>query len=465
MTRLATPALYAGAAVLVLVLTVLTMAAPNLALIAVVCAIAVVLAFKPLGRLAIFAGGIIALFQSSSIPGSARAAFLVVAIALAVPALRSTMRGARERGINLSRFIAPSAILAVLVAISTVSLLWSPRSLDDWTRDATTYVLIILAPVFGLDAALHAKRRSIEALVVIVGFVGAFSYLVAWLSRRGYGILGLEQFALASSLLVIPSIAMCLVYCYRPGGQRWVWGLMGMVQIGMLASAGGRSALIYLAALILAFVLLGGFIGSWWRGFTTIAVTAAVAGWIVISLTGSLGLQDFLTGRYDWFADASFTTVQTDLSGQARLRAIGYMLDGFTQAPLLGNGLGVNYTNVTLNVVTAGTYSLDTPLTALAKFGIIGTALLVMSVALFIRAAGTVAPAGNVRRTAGVFLAANVFTWLAMLLNGLPTEQKGFAVQIALVAAITTVWAVTASVPLANQVARQGQMELASVAG
>lgn len=439
--RLSRTALYVFAALAVVLATYLTVQAPEWALVAALATVGMGIATTAIGRGLIFVSGIMLLFQSATVPQSVRALFLAAVAVLALPSLLSIARKTTQLDLNLRRFVAPGILMAGVIVLGSITLFFSPRPVDDWLRDSTTYVLILLAPIYGLDLALGARRRSIEVLTLVVGFLGAFSFLVTWLNRRGFGILGLEQFALASSLAAIPSIALCLVYFYGSGQRRWLWGLAGLVQAGMLVGTGGRSGVIYISAALAVFFLFGGMIGKWLSRTVALVGVGAVAAIGLIAAGSALGILEFLTGRYDWFADASLQAVAADGSGQDRLFAFGVMGQYFSEAPLIGNGLGTTYPSVVTGQVTAGTYGLDTPLTAFAKFGIVGAVLLALSLILLVRASGTVGTTGTQpSRERWMFLAANAVVWAAMLPGGLPTEQKGFAISACLIVALCAAW-------------------------
>lgn len=414
--------------------------------LAILLAIAVAWLFtKPVGRLILFAGGTMAIFQSVVLGPSVRTGFLVVALLGAGVALQSisTMDNAATRRLRLGRLTKPIVGLLATVVITLPLMATTGVSPVDWARDATTYLLIVVGPIYGVDAGLHGTRRQVEALTALVGVVGAFAFLVAWLDRRGYGLAGLSQFALASSVLVIPSICMCLALYLRQRTHQPGWLVLGLTQIAMLVMTGGRSSVIYCGAIVTVFVVAGGGCGSR-RALRALGILLAtvVAAAAALAISSQVVGSNFLIGRYDWFANPSFASVQSDLSGQMRLRAYSILAGSWSEAPLFGKGLGFSYPAVVTGTATPGTYTLDSPLILLSKFGIIGAFVLLTSLAAMVVVLRRLPCAGSTAQqlVRGLTLGL-VAAWLAILPGGAPTESKGFGVGLGLLVALCVAWA------------------------
>jgi hypothetical protein len=436
-------ALFVGfGAVIVVACTGLAVLAPMGLVALLTGVVGVVLVTKPTGRLLIFIAGAMVLFQSTTFGPTERSAFMVVAVAGSIPAAFSARRAAGRRGVNLQAFLLPTLLLLLLISYTLLAFRPSEVSVSSWVRDATTYFLFVVGPIYGLDAAMHASRKTIQFITVAVAFVGAFSFMAAWLSRRGYALGGISQFALASSMVVLPAIVLALVFFYQGGPKRWRWALVAVIPSAMLIATGGRSAVIYLGAAFLVFFVFGPKLGGGAKRNIGLLAIATAAGYLTVSLSDKLVGESFLTGRLDWFSNASFDAVQSDLSGQARLRAYGYMWEAFTAHPLLGNGFGKSYPSVNTGMVVDGTYTLDTPTVYLAKFGLLGTVLMIAVIAAYVRAIASLSSKGSPQRKDTFFLVVGVMAiWVAQLPGGAPTEQKGFGIGMALIVALAAAWA------------------------
>jgi hypothetical protein len=99
---------------------------------------------------------------------------------------------------------------------------------------------------------------------------------------------------------------------------------------------------------------------------------------------------------------------------------------------LVGRGLGYTFPSVTTGNVNVGIYTLDTPVVALAKFGIIGTLMILVSVSIIWLTLRTASKNDKVARS---FLVTLSFVVLVLLPNGFPIENRGFDLLVCLAVA------------------------------
>jgi len=397
----------------------------------------------PLIRALVVCVSYLVLFQNSAIPAAMKNAFVALVIVLGISAAQSVSRRLSlvdpsvRRDAN--RILLAALLITVYLFLQLATLVWSPVPLDDWIRDALNYALIPAMLAIGLDLGLAASRRQTMFLTIGIGFAGALSFAGGWLSRRGAEDSVLGQVGLASSFVSFAGICICLAWYFSHPKAKILFFIVGLAQLGILLLGGGRSTLLYAVALV-AFVILANSLALGTRMFRGL-IAVAIAGTglqIVVALSSSLG-GGVAANRFDWFERLftyGSTVVSTDGSAIARSRAYQWSLDIWSEHVLFGRGLGHWLPSVTTGEPTAGTYTLDTPFIALAKFGIVGTVVLVVAISIAftgLHGRGAMDPASRTRR---LFVASVAFLCVFLLPNGFPLENRGFPLMMLLTAAV-----------------------------
>lgn len=391
------------------------------------------------GRLLMLCFGVLVMFGSSAFSAPVRSLFTAMLFIGLPLAVLSVLRRARNTGIDVRKYMIPVLFLFGLLFLSLFVAAYYTTDLMMWIRDATTFVLIPLGVVYGLDAGLSVRSATLQRIFVLVGLVGGLGYLLTWLGFRGQLQIAGGVPLLSSSMLVVPVICMCLaLYFTSSSHRRYVWAAIAAILVLLLAGAGGRSALLYLGAALLVAVAVA---MRARRGLPRLAilliVTAIVASGFYRIYAFFVGPQ-FLSRRFDWFAAVSWEAITEDASGQDRVRAYSIMWNSFLERPLLGNGFGYNYPSVSAAGIEL--FTLDTPLVYLAKFGVLGTTMVFLSIAGVVSATVKQAKYNPHRLRVVLMIVSTVAAWIAILPSGAPTEQKGFGVGLAVLVAMSVAW-------------------------
>lgn len=424
----------AGAVVLTVLVSGLGAQTPRLLLTALITAALLALATHPGGRLLLFVGTGMTVFQSSALGNWSRTAFVVLAVLGAVPiAVRLHREGA------LDRFREPVLLLAALLALCSVQAVLSNAGLIAAARDGTTYTLTMVAPIYGLDAGRRCSPRYLQALLTLVGLVGALAYLATWTGNRGQD-LGFGSFALASSLLVMPSICMCLTLYYRSLRRPAMWAILALVQASILLLTGGRTLVVAVSVVFLYYLVLSAGPARW-RKSVLLILLAVAAGYAALLASSSFLHSNFLTSRYGFFSHVSVTSTVNDPSGATRVRAYSIAHQAWLAHPILGQGLGYSYPSPEVGKGSEANYTLDTPLLLLSKFGLVGSAILVVVLLLLARAllAGSAAEGGLAGQVKPLVVGV-LLVWMVLVPSGIVLEQKGYSLALALLVAVTTSW-------------------------
>lgn len=421
-------AIWLGTAVAVCgMVAVLVLGGPNAVPfvgIATVGLAAALLAFvSPYFRLLAFVGGALTVMQSDTL-AAAKPAYLVFVLVAAVfgmfaaaklsDGVRAAFRPAFRGAWILLAFV-------VAVAVGTVVAGEDPSRV---VRDATTYVMIGAAPFVAADACRVGSLRRARTTVGVFVLVGAAGFAAFWLNARGVGALQIDRFVMFS--LALTASGFSLGTAYGLVRRNLLWLGIGVACLLAVLVTGTRTGLVLLIG-------VAAMLGRRRKGLVSApglivgagAVAAGVA-LVLPSVASSLSLSTFLDQRVASLANVFANGVSVDQSGLLRQRALQITLDTWSANPLFGVGFGHAFPNPS-PLLPPADFQLDSAALVLAKFGIVGTAVLVVAAVMMFAAARRFAPAATypAARSFGLICVALAFL-------GWPMEDKGFALSICL---------------------------------
>jgi hypothetical protein len=266
-----------------------------------------------------------------------------------------------------------------LVALAAVSLAVAHHNgtplVGGWLRDVAPYLLLASVPIFALDAQASLSKRGLIRLLVSAGTAGTLAFAIAWLDRRGIAHLYASSIGLASYFLpaALFSYGMSAVLQAR----RTKWLFLSAMVLALLLITGTRLNLVLLAApLAIAFGAR--------RYRATRALRLAFLGPVALALTLGLGIVAFRLSNADEQQLAGRITVLestgslTDQSYVERLRQGRAAWRVFESNPVLGAGAGTDFEWQTVSGTRISSFTLDTPLSFPAKFGLVGLGVLLI---------------------------------------------------------------------------------------
>jgi O-antigen ligase len=380
-------------------------------------------------------GGLLVLQRSSGLDASKLALLAGVVIAY-VGALANTRR---LRGTRAYEVVAPlataSAVFAALGLFSLVVAYSRGTPLADSVRDATPYLLFATAPVFALDAQASLSTRALVRLLVAAGTLGAASFAVAWLQRRGIAYLPLARLGVASVYLPAALFSLAMSHLLQANARRPRWLVVAAVVLALLVATGTRTTLVLLVAPLAIVVATRRRRAM--RSFR-LALFAPLAAAITVLLTVAVVAltnadTSFLDKRIAIFRASGQS--ESDASFNDRVEQGRVAWAAFTSSPAFGVGPGHAFEwreQGTPELQTG--FVLDTPLSFPAKFGIGGLIVLLFVVAGLwssLRAVARLAPGIPYLALAG-YLAVVA----ALAIFAPPFEDKGFSYGLLIVLAI-----------------------------
>ncbi|MEQ4518728.1 O-antigen ligase family protein [Pseudarthrobacter sp. B907] len=419
------------ASVVVLMATFMSISYPWLVLALPAAGSAIYAIGKPLGRIAIFAGGALAVFQSSS--GASAVKLVYFAAALVVVLIAVIRCGAHmktEWGALFKPALRGALLLVVLVLIAfTVGTLIMGVPVTEAARDGITYLMIAAAVPLAIDGASTMNRKSVRVVTVIITLLAAVSFAVLFLAARGVSSLSVERIGLASMMALSIGVSMGFVLGLGGRGVKMVWLLYVALLLACVLITGSRGGLILLAALV-------GVVGASRNArvpasklFLGLVVCASGIVAALMVAAPNLTSAGFLQSRIDASILVMTEGAGQDTSGYIRARATGFALDAWNRYPILGVGLGHRFPDPTPGGYMVD-FQLDTAATFLAKFGLIGTVLLFIALALIATPAFRVHKNLQPRLPEQAMMTGALAVWVATLIFGAPTEDKGFSLAV-----------------------------------
>ena len=396
---------------------------------------------SPTLRLAVVVSGALIVFQSPS----DRIKYSYIGLAF-ISVLVSCVELYRHQD-DVRRAFRPMLVAGVLmtslIAMSSFNALTSGVTVDNWVRDMLAYLLCVTLPVVGLDASRQLSPRTLAGIFFVVGVASSFAFASDWLNRRG-AVEGLGRVLLASATLPMLMLGYALVRAVTgPHRPRWT-AVAVLIPVALLIT-GTRTYL------VVFFALTVGALGSRAKGrvppllmLRFLAVSGSLTAALVYLLARDwLTNVGFVHGRVAVTLAALSGHVSRDQSFVARAQSYRLANATWHEHVWLGAGPGHLY--------PGGTFTMDTPLLVLAKFGLIGTVGIIVFMVCVCLSVARCQLAPDAFYTAGRSWA---FALVALVPFGPWFEDKGTSLALALLVCAT------ASVSYAR---REGERPLAAL--
>lgn len=356
---------------------------------------------------------------------------MVVVVAMLAVAINVGF--ARTAAKALDRQLATSALLLLAAAgFGAIVGVASGAAVVDVARDSLTYLVLAMAvPVgAGLGVRVAGPTRAGVVLLVLSG-MSAAAFFVTIGAQRGI----ISTPGGASFLPSLALIAAGYSWCLSNAIERRAPVLhvsMAVVLFALVLASGTRTSLVLLVGLIPVLIRLT---RTPVRG-AILACSAMGASYLVLQLAalavGASGLS-IIIARLESVGDVFERGLQTDASGAARSQSYGLAQQYFADSPLLGQGLGVISSRADGQRTADASYYLDSPLLLPAKFGIVGTGVILIAIVLIL-----LTTLRTEDRRIRLFVTIWSLILVALIPFGAVTEDKGLALAIAVTAAIAT---------------------------
>ena len=420
------------------------------------------LAFDGRFRLAfVLFGGMVAL-QSSPTLDATKFAYLVGTVLCLVGALAAVWSARRTPEVRLrAPWLAASAALAALIAMSFLVARGEGTSLTDWVRDIAAYALFAVVPVFALDGQASASRKLLVGMLVLAGLLGGLAWAVEWLSRRQILELPFERLVFPSGQLPGMLYLFAMATALTAGRRVAAWAVLAGVILGLFLLTGTRSSLLLLIGPLVMAALAGrARIRSSLRAIVShgvVAVALVLAFQLALALPallgpgrtaeepgssvgpGGSGLTEILGPNVVGDRFGSLPVVlgnpASDPSFKERISQYQAAWALFVSSPIVGVGPGHSIDWVDVSGYPRTGFTADTPLVMPAKFGLLGILVLLGAVVAYgftVRTALRRDPRSGITLT---LVGYGVLTMVGLPL-GFPIEDKGASLALMLLLAL-----------------------------
>jgi O-antigen ligase len=387
-------------------------------------------------------GGLLVLVSNTNHLSAPKVAYFAgVALALiSILRQRELYADLRRRSTTI-RTLAPMTLaLGTLILLSLPVAHAEHTALSPWLRDASTYGLVAAVPLFIWDFDRNASPRLGRLAIVLLavgGVLSGLSLIVQWLGARG--VMSRISLHLLPGQLLPGALALFLAVRAGSASRGRGWYAVGALAIPLALILTGTRSL--LSLLVCVVIVLG---SRWkekrtlllWSGAAVVVLAVVVAVLVALGHSGHPGLAR-LSHR---ITSIPHTVAHPNSDASYRERANEWHVawQTFMAHPIVGAGPGHTFTwSCRSSGCLTGTlsrYDLDSPVTFLAKFGLLGIVALVLVVyglVRFLRA----------RRRSAPHDAWLAFTWYLVfavteLPFGWPVEQKDFALGLLLLGAL-----------------------------
>lgn len=413
-------------------------------------------------RIAFVLFGAMVVLQSSPNLDGTKIAYLAGVVLCLLGALLAIWRARRTPEVTLATpWLAVSAALTVVLAVSFFVARANGTSITDWVRDVAAYGLFAAAPVFALDAQSSTSRKLLIGMLVVAGILGGFSWAFEWLNRRHIVELPLARLVFPSGQLPSLLYMFALATALTAHRRRAAWATLAGVILGLFLLTGTRSSLLLVVGPLAMAALLG---SSRIRSSLLtllshgiVAVTLVLAFQLALALPAILGpgqptpepgspesplpsmplpsIPSVLGDRFGSLPGV-IGNPSLDASFNARVAQYRAAWSLFVASPIVGVGPGHQIVWVYTSGQPRTGFTADTPLVMPAKFGLLGI-LVFLGVAV---AYGlTVHTAGRRDRRSVITL--TLVGYGVLTIVGLPLgfviEDKGASLSLMLLLALT----------------------------
>ncbi len=334
------------------------------------------LLITPIGRLLLVLTGAIGSLQATEGTSTAKLGFLALLVLCGVIATARMPGILRDPRLRAFRWVplTSMALAAYLLASQQIAAA-NGNDFTAWARDVIAYLILAVAPLVGLDVAAGSSVRAVVRIILILGVVSTAAFTVTWLGRRGYQLAGQDSLALASMPLCVLPFAYALARGFL-GPQRWRWLSFAIAIPLLLLTTGTRTAIVFVLGLL-------GLVGR--SSKRRVSPLRAVLGGLIACVAIAVLLPhvattltadpQFLSRRFGSIQALLSRGGSSDESYLQRSLAYHYADVAWQQHFWLGTGPGHYFPPIARGKDPS--LQVDTPVTLLSKFGVVGAAIIV----------------------------------------------------------------------------------------
>lgn len=194
----------------------------------------------------IIVGGMVVLQSSQELDATKLAYFAGAALAFGAALINYCVLATKERD-KTAQLILMLTLSLLVTIVSLVVAMRNGTVLNAWLRDVAPYCLLLTVPIFARDISIsEGSQKRLIAFFVTIGVLGCLSFLVSWLSRRGIEAVAIDRLLLPTPWL--PAALLCLSTARALSDKKsnlW-WYLLMVIAPGSILLTATRSAVVLL---------------------------------------------------------------------------------------------------------------------------------------------------------------------------------------------------------------------------
>jgi O-antigen ligase len=299
------------------------------------------------------------------------AGVLVATVATA----RSLLSRGRILPKEVVRLISLSTISAVLLGLPAAFRLASGTDPASVLRDLAPYFLLVVAPMFAIDAAARLSLNRLTEIAAAGLALGCAAFLLSWSIRRDIfvgqsGTIIFGGFFMPVALLILSVVCLTEDRVHR----RPLWLALAGLAAATAIVTGTRSFLLEIPAVLVAVAITGPTASSRIRRVVLVpAVVVASGAVLTFAIVTVLGFDvQSIAGRWSLLISA-VSDPSSDVSLTSRAAQTDNAWRLFQSSPIFGLATGLPTT------LANGDPAGDTPIALLADYGLVGlTAVLAL---------------------------------------------------------------------------------------
>ena len=385
--------------------------------------LALLILSNPTVRLAFVVFGALLTLQSSQELSLTKLAYLA-GVVLALGAALFSLRN--HPGEQTTKLLTASLLIFALVGISLAVSLLHGNDILLWLRDAASYLLLGCIPVIAADAAATLQRQTVMAIFIVTGLLSALSFALVWAFNHHVIALPIDRLLYSSLMPASALVAYAFTRAFAGGKHSLRWLGVASLVVALVLLTGTRNTTILL---IVPLVLL---ISRRIRTSRVRRLMILLAVGLLVGVTALLLAQassaniSVLFGRFGSLGQI-LGNPTNDLSFQDRVAQTSVAWQSFLSAPIFGVGLGHPFGWINFAGARVSGTVIDTSVSVLAQFGLVGLVLVILAARLIWAATKT---ARKIQPQIALVLTAFISLVACSLLFANLFEDKGFGLAL-----------------------------------
>ncbi|MDM5340534.1 O-antigen ligase family protein [Fictibacillus enclensis] len=331
-------------------------------------------------RLLTLVFGSLFVFQSSDGIGIIKVAFLAVIVVITICSIIVCKNYLNQKVYkNITPILISGLLLLIYLFINILLSVLRGNNIIGVIRDCAPYITLAVSPIIAFDFGLHIKKKNIFFIFILTGIYATISCVYRWVQIRTLPDAG--TLGLASYMLAYAFFTFCFINALKGSKHIFLWILISSLSLGGLALTGTRTTFIVLTLGTVILILLGKNIkmsSKIWRGIKVLFVFVISCTICVFLLMKLVNIDNEVFLERIKMINVIFNENQlkADNSIMMRTSQTDAAIQAIKKSPVVGVGSGYVFQSLNYDGSIQNRTSLDTPLSIPAKFGIIGTILL-----------------------------------------------------------------------------------------